>query len=245
VMGSVTIPLHAILLRRRPADVGLVPDGERGGLSAGFSKSVQSPGIPARTAIHSRSFRWLALAFGFSSLVATAAGVHVIPLLLERGHPPAFAGAVVAGIGLMALPGRLIFTPLGDRWSRPAVTGSIFALQALGLIALMLSTQTTAVWIFIAFYGAGQGAITPARAALVADLYGSAEYGRINGAIAVVLSIARAAGPVGASLLYGLAGGYGPVLWVLLFLSAISMIAVLRAGQPDPDPGLRLARAAP
>jgi MFS family permease len=92
-------------------------------------------------------------------------------------------------------------------------------------------------------FGAGFGAITPARAALIGDLYGPAEYGRINGLLSVVLSVARAAGPVGASLLYVVAGGYVPVLWALLALTALAVLAILRAGQRDLDQNVQLAGA--
>jgi len=150
----------------------------------------------------------------------------------------------MGAVGLMALPGRLVFTPLGERWSRTAVTASIFALQAVGLGVLAISTAPAAVWMFVAFFGAGFGAITPARAALVADLYGAAEYGRISGLLSLVLSLARAAAPVGASLLY-LMGGYGPVFWALLGLSVLGVLAILRAGRSNTDRSLQLAGVTP
>jgi MFS family permease len=237
VVGVITIPLHAVLLRRRPEDVGLIPDGE--------ASAIHSAGIPASRAVRSASFRWLAVSFGLSSLATTAASVHVIPLLLERGYAASVAGAALGAVGLLALPGRLIFTPLGDRWPRTAVTGSIFALQAAGLGALAISTSPAAIWVFVALFGAGFGAITPARAALLAEFYGHTEYGHINGLLSVVLSFARAAGPVGASVLYALGGGYVTVFWTLLAMSALAVIAILRARDPDPDKTLQLAGATP
>jgi MFS family permease len=99
--------------------------------------------------------------------------------------------------------------------------------------------------VFVALFGAGFGAITPARAALLAELYGHTEYGHINGLLSVVLSFARAAGPVGASVLYALGGGYVTVFWTLLAMSALAVVAILRARDPDPDRKLQLAGATP
>jgi MFS family permease len=160
--------------------------------------------------------------------------VHLVPLLLERGYGAAFAGGAMGVLGLMALPGRLIFTPLGGVLSRGSVTASIFAMQAVGVAALLATRSPTGVWVFVALFGAGFGAITPARASLVGDLAPPTAYGRVSGVLALIVSFARAGAPVGASLLYVAGGGprngYDTVLWTLVALCIVSGVAVLTAG---------------
>jgi MFS family permease len=234
-LAAMTILPHAILLRRRPEDLGLLPDGGSGVDDDGLAAAPLLPSVPADVAIRGASFRWLTIAFALSSLTTTALAVHLIPLLLERGYPPGFAGAAMGAVGLMALPGRLIFTPLGSRWPRAAVTASIFLLQALGVAALLMGGEVW-VWACVALFGAGFGAITPARAALLAELYGPPEYGRISGVLAMFLALARAAAPVGASVLYAVGGGYTPVLWTLLAACLAAGAAVLLAGSPIRSP---------
>jgi MFS family permease len=206
---------------------------------------AHAPSVPAREAVRSRSFRWLATAFALSALTSTAITVHLVPLLLERGYGAAFAGAAMGVLGLMALPGRLVFTPLGSRWRRSAVTASIFALQASACVVLLLTRHPAAVWVFVVLFGAGFGAITPARAALVAELYGPLHYGKIAGVLALLVSLARAVAPVGASLLYALGGGvrhgYDVVVVALLALCVASGVTVLAAG----DRGERAVIASP
>ena len=231
ILAVTTIPPHALLLRRRPEDHGLHPDGAEPA-EGDAGGAVREPAVSARAAVRSRSFAWLGAGFGLSALTGTAMAVHLIPLLLERGHTPAFAGAALGAVGLMALPGRLIFTPLGGRWPRAAITAALFALQALGIAALLAGRGTAGVWLFVALFGAGNGAITPARAALVAELYGRASYGAVSGALALLLALARAAAPLGASLLYLAGGGYPLVLGVLAALSLLSAAAVLGTGRP-------------
>jgi MFS family permease len=58
----------------------------------------------------------------------------------------------------------------------------------------------------VVLFGAGFGAITPARAALVAEQYGPAHYGRISGLLTLGVTGARALAPVSTGLLYGAAG---------------------------------------
>lgn len=229
ILALLTIPPHALLLRRRPEDHGLHPDGAPAPVLS--IDGIGEPALSAREAVRSRSFAWLSTAFALSALTSTAVFVHLIPLLLERGHTPAFAGAALGAVGLMALPGRLIFTPLGGRWPRAAVTCALFALQGLGIAALLAGKGMAGVWAFVVLFGAGSGAITPARAALVAERYGRASFGTVSGALALLLALARAAAPVGASLLYTAGGGYLPVLVVLTVLSLASALAVLGTGR--------------
>ncbi|HET6764750.1 MAG TPA: YbfB/YjiJ family MFS transporter, partial [Longimicrobiaceae bacterium] len=144
-------------------------------------------------------------------------------------------------LGVMALPGRLVFTPLGARWPRAAITAAIFTIQAAGVLVLLTTHAPAGVWIFAALFGAGSGAITPARAALLADAYGPASFGSINGALALLVSIARAAGPVGASLVLAAAGGYAPVLGVLLAASTLAAAAVLLSGRGAASPSTATA----
>jgi len=229
-----TVLPHALLLRRRPEDVGQAPDGLPAAAAHVPDSAAPDHRRDVREAIRSPAFRWIAVAFTLSGLATTAVSVHLVPLLLERGHGAAFAGGAMGALGLMALPGRLVFTPLGGRWSRGVVTASIFALSALAVVVLLATRSVFGVWFFVALFGAGFGAITPARAALVGDLVPAAAYGRVSGVLALVVSLARAAAPVGASLLYAAAGGprygYDAVLVALLLLCVASGAAVLLAG---------------
>jgi MFS family permease len=252
ILALLTTPLHALLLRRRPEDLGLEVDGGRHFASVASNRIMRPRKVPSaqpstttHQAIRSASFRWLAVAFGLSALTTVGVAVHLIPLLLERGFSMRFAGAAMGMVGMMALPGRLIFTPLGSRWPRTVVTASIFALSALGLGILRGAGGTYGVWIFVALFGAGFGAITPARAALLAEFYGREHYASISGVLALVVALSGAAAPIGFSALYKVAGGYDTVLWALLVISLLSGAAVLRAGMVEAKLQPRPAQSSP
>ncbi|HUF31010.1 MAG TPA: MFS transporter [Gemmatimonadaceae bacterium] len=246
ILAVLTVVPHALVLRRRPSDLRLEVDGRRG-LGVGGRVLPNPIGAhacaagAARAVVRSARFRWTAVAFTLAALTSTAMTVHLVPLLLERGYGAAFAGSAMGVLGLMALPGRLIFTPLGDRWPRGAVTASIFVLQAIAVVVLLSTRSAVGVWVFVALFGAGFGAITPARAALVGELADPAAYGRVSGVLALIISLARAGAPVGASLLYdtaggvGVGGGYDAVLVALLALCVVSGVAVLAASAPEAE----------
>jgi MFS family permease len=229
-----TTPLHALVLRRRPADVGQEIDGEAIG---GARRTPPLPSLAPADAFATGDFRRLTLAFAASMAVIVALGVHLVPILLRRGLEPLDAAGAAAAIGLVALPGRLVFTPLGAIWPRGMVTASIFVMQGLGIAALWLVPGAWGVALFVALYGAGFGAITPARAALVAERFGSAHYGAIAGRLVVAGTAARAAAPFALGLLVTTTGGDDTGLLLLVALCAVAAIAVAGVGtRGAPDP---------
>ena len=159
----------------------------------------------------------------------------MIPYLTERGYDPGFAAWATGLIGIMGLPGRLVITPLGASFSRRWISAAIFALQTIDLVILLTVHAQVGVILFVVLFGAGYGAIAPARAALAADFYGPANYGSINSWQSLFLTGSRALAPVGAGLPYTLNGGYGPALWALTAGSALGTVAIhLADHQPEP-----------
>lgn len=228
ILAITTIPLHAIILRHRPQDLGLLPDGGSvGGQQPAIANRHLETSIRAQDAFHSASFRWLTLAFCLAFLANVAVTVHLIPYLTDHGFSTGFAATAAGLVGILALPGRLIFTPLGGRIPRRYVAAGIFLFQTVGLIVLVTIKSSAGVVIFVILFGIGFGAITPARAALVAEMYGPREYGTISGVLALFVTGARAAAPVSAGVLYTLFGQYEPVFWILIVISLLGMGAIL------------------
>ncbi len=247
ILAVTTIPLHALVLRRRPQDLGLLPDGDVVGSGQwtmgrkNANPTVHCPqsferSVRARDAFRSASFRWLTGAFCLAFLANVAVTVHLIPYLTDHGFSTGFAATAAGLIGILALPGRLIFTPLGGHIPRRYVAAGIFLFQTVGLVVLVTTASAAGVIVFVILFGIGFGAITPARAALVAEMYGPREYGTISGVLALFVTGARAAAPVSAGILYTLFGRYEPVFWILIVISILGMGAILLIERDLPEP---------
>lgn len=230
ILGVATILPHALMLRRRPADLGLLPDGDRVPESAADAPDAlptAEVSVPARVAIRGVSFRWLTVSFCLMYLANVAMVIYLIPYLLDRGFSNGFAATAAASVGIMAMPGRLFITPLGGRVPRRIIACVICLFQASALAVLVLTPTTAGVVAFVILFGAGMGAINPARAALVSEMYGAREFGTISGVLAFFVTMARAAGPLVAGAVFTWTGSYGPVLWVLTLSSALAAAAAL------------------
>ena len=231
LLGVTTIPLHALVLRRHPRDLGLRPDGATETSVAG---SIKRPTEQSRTiheALRDRSFWWMIVAFVLTTLSGVAITVHLIPYLLTRGIEPAWAAQIAGLLGAMQVVGRIIFTPIDGRLSRYLLTAIVFALQTVAVTMLLLP-NFSAILLFVTLFGATAGAATLARPALIAEHYGSKSYGQISGVVATCLTGARALAPVGAGALYVFFDSYTPVIILVAALNALAIVATLFIGNP-------------
>jgi MFS family permease len=237
LLGVLTIPLHALVLRRRPEDHGLLPDGDDPWIDhAGRDARVVRTGVDLRTAMRDRAFWWLAIAFSLETFAAAAVALHLIPYLTERGDGARFAATAAGLIGAAQVLARILATAFGGRVSQVALTGGVFALQAVAVAVLMSWQTRTGVLTAVLLLGAGRGVVTLMRAGLIAEFYGRAHYGAINGTLALFLTGARSLAPVGAGLAYAALDGYPPVLWgmaccSLLAAGAMGVVARELEGQ--------------
>jgi len=137
-LAVATVLPHALLLRRRPEDLGLRPDGAPPDSSLPSVGGESGPtGATPRQALRDPAFRWLTVAFFLDTVSLVAVGVHLIPYLVERGEEPGFAASVVGLIGAAQVGARVLATAAGGRVSQVSLTAGIFALQAVALVVLM------------------------------------------------------------------------------------------------------------
>jgi MFS family permease len=221
---AVTVPLHALVLRRKPEDLGLLPDG----VQATATPVAHHPSINTRAALRLHAFWFLLISVVFVRFAVSVITPHLVPLLSERGYSPALVASAAGSIGLVQLLGRIFFTPLSRGLSLAKISAITFALHGLGVACLLFIPTTLGVWLFVLFYGASNGAITLARAALLADIFGSASYGQLNGIISFAVAFTGATAPLLAGFLHERTGDYTQTLLLLIVLIALSSLLVTR-----------------
>src|SRR5688572_2234395 len=139
-LAVTTILPHALMLRRRPEDIGLHLDGDptpESTAEAPRAASSKRPPVSVSAAIREPAFRWLAVAFSLSTVVNIAVGVHLVAYLQDRDFEPTVAATATGMVGAMQVAGRIILSLLGDR-AQPLVTSAIvLAIQPISLAVLL------------------------------------------------------------------------------------------------------------
>jgi MFS family permease len=197
-------------------------------LPPGSASARRRPAVPAgtgafRTALRTPVFYLLTIAFTGNALVFSATQVHLMSMLQAKQLSAASAALVGAMIGPMQVTGRVLEFAFASRLS--ASTVGILAMAFLPIALWVLSIAGVQWPLLVAFaviYGIGNGAMTIVRGAIPAELFGRDAYGAINGAMAAPVTIAKAAGPLVAALLFAWLGGYDGTVLILIGIGAVS-----------------------
>ncbi|HEU5316387.1 MAG TPA: MFS transporter [Chloroflexota bacterium] len=233
ILAVATIPPHALLLRRRPEDLGLDPDPPLEPASRFAAPTAGSAvGGSFRSLLTYPPFVWLAVAFWLYGLASVGLGIHLVPYLSERGYPPTLAALATGAVGAAQLLGRIAFAPLEGRVPRRWLVAATLGAQPLALLALLGVPGEPGLYAFIVLFGISRGAATLARATLVASRYGPARFGAVNGALSLAVTFAHAFAPVALGAAHDVLSSYEPALWVLLTLGVVATAAVVLA-EPD------------
>jgi len=221
LLGVITIPLHLLILRRKPADLGLLPDGE-----SIVSEKKQAPPVKLAEVLRSRFFWVMTLAFALSTLSISAVRVHFIPLLISIGIHPSSAALASGSIGIMQVVGRMIFAPVEARFSVRTMVIGVFMLLTLSLSILLLGNSPMLIILFIILFGMAIGTHTLTRPLVVADTYGASFYGRISSAMVIVLTAAGTSAPFAAGVIFDLFNSYTPLLISVTGFSVLSVMLI-------------------
>lgn len=228
LLAVLTIPLHGLVLRRHPVDVGQEVDGDTSPNDGGPAVSDQPEyGHSLHRAVRERSFWFLTIGFVLQTFATVAISIVLIPYLTDRGEDPAFAATVAGLVGAAQVLARIAATMIGDRMSVPVMTACICAAQVLGVAILIGWQHPLGMLIAVGLFGVCRGVVTLMRPQLVAMFYGTRNYGAINGTLAMFLTAAGALAPVSSGIAYSVAGGYAAVLWSMAVISLLATVAML------------------
>ncbi len=221
------------IVRSRPADMGLLPDGDRAPVSTASSShtvpGVGAAGVELGEAVRSRAFWSLSLAqflsvFGEMSVVG-----HLVAFLRDTGFE---GGTAAAALGLMvgmSVGGRVLFGVLADSASKRDIMTGTFLLLAVATALLLRVGSLGALPAFVVIFGAGFGGAAVLEPLLVGECFGLLAFGKILGLIMISSTLGAAAGPVLTGRLYDVTGSYSLafMLHIAAFLGAAIAIRFL------------------
>jgi MFS family permease len=174
----IALPLHALLLRRHPEDLGFSPDGEP---ALHMQANGPLPGASLPEALVSQTFWLLTASLALVMLGSTVVFVHQVAFMIARGTGAVLAATLSGMLGLASLPGRYVFNILSSRISPQKLLTLCVVAQAAGIAVLVLAGSSLAwLLLYVLIYGSAYGAFSPLRASVMADHFGRRAYGAIT-----------------------------------------------------------------
>jgi MFS family permease len=240
VLGILVLTLLAplnLLLRHRPEDLGLEPDGDR-------SSGDAAPGRPTANvvdaawvavdwtlgrAVRTARFWWIAAGYLSALYAWYAVQVHQTTYLVEVGFSPANAAWALGFVSLAAIPGQIALGHLSDRIGREWVwtAGCLgFILCFLALLRLGRAPTPAVLSLMVLVQGTLGYSLTSVIGAIPAEIFAGRHYGAIFGTLMLAAIAGGAAGPWVTGAIYDATGSYVPAFWIAIGASGFSVLAI-------------------
>jgi len=230
-------PLN-LLLKQRPAELGLEPDGDssqRGASAAGRTAAnvVDAAWVAVdwtlARALRTARFWWIAVGYFLGLFAWYAVQVHQTKYLVEIGFSPTHAAWALGLVSLVAVPGQIALGHLSDRVGREWVwtVGSLgFVFCLLALLALRHTPTPALLYLMVIAQGMLGYSLTSVIGAIPVEIFEGRHYGAIFGTLMVAAITGGAAGPWLTGALYDITGSYTPAFWIAIGGSTLSALAI-------------------
>ena len=231
------IPLTLLVIREKPSEMGLYPDGASAPAEATETKTATfaPKGLALRTAKSTSTFWLIALSFFTFGIAEVGVLQNEVPYLQGVGFSAAMAAGIHGMVGLFSTIGKFAFGWLCDKINASYACAIGTALQIVGTLLLMnigLESPPAMIWIYVFLIGLGVGNWLPTMSMLVSTNFGLLAYGAIFGMIGFAQSLGAAIAPFLTGYMYDAMGTYHLVFVVLAISYAVSMLSVLFVRRP-------------
>ena len=228
----------ALLMRRRPEDHGLLPDGGPTQLrpeQIQLAEHDETTSLTRSEALRTSSFYLIVLIFGISVVGIFAILLNGVFFLREHGLSAAEAPLAVGAFSLFSM---LTKPPWGwalDRWDTRVVGFVSFALGAIGFVLVINAGPTGNWWLIaatLAVMGAGIGGNIPIQDMFWAEYFGRRYLGAVRAIGFPVAMGINALTPILVALSYDVIGSYNAAFYACAGLWAGSAILCLMLRLP-------------
>ena len=241
IILAVGLPL-AGLVRHRPQELGLLPDGDEpgrpadaNGASGDAPQYLEEVSFTAREAMRTRSFWLLSVGHAAGLMTVGAMLVHFVPHVTDQlGISLGAAAQMVTLMTAMLVIGMVGSGWLGDRIDKRLIIITAMFGHLAAMLLMAWASAVLLVALAAALQGVSWGARGPLTQALRADYFGTASFGKIMGFSSLIIMMGMTIGPLAAGGIYDLTGTYTPAFVFMAVVVGLGSLCFLFANKPEP-----------
>lgn len=233
-----TFPILLLLIKNSPADKGLLIDGD-----VGETKNVEASSAVTDTAtatvnqvhystaalLRQRSFWLMGVAVGLSFSIYSAMTTNFALFAIGQGVEPIKAAQLVSLIALCGMLGKILFGYAADKVSlKFGLWGAQLLMVACLLLLIQSSTRSYQTMMVAAVaLGLAAGGLAPVLGAMLAKVFGTANYGRVMGNMNLLAMCFILTGPIGAGKIFDMTGSYIPAFQLYVGILALAAVILI------------------
>jgi MFS family permease len=227
----------ALLVRRSPESMGLLPDGDpilpAHRTTPGESSVQEEADFTLRDALKTSSFWFLTTATAIRVIILSAINVHYIALMVWKGMTPQRAAVFLAAQAFMSLPSHLIFGWIGDKMNKPKLMSLCMLLATTSMVLLANIHAEWAILVFTALFSVVESTF-PVNWSTVGEYFGRKNFAKIRGSMSFISTWGSVIGPVVMGAFYDQTRSYDLMIWAfaVLLLLASAFYALVKKPSP-------------
>ena len=226
----VVLPLAALVLRNRPQDLGLSPDGLPSGPGP---QTSDTPDWTRSSALRTPALRSVMVTFGIGMMVQIGFLTHQVTILAQSVDRLTVS-MTVSSTAVAALVGRLALARFADEIDARVTTAGALLIAAASLGVMGLYPVPSILIGASIVFGLTVGNVTTLSPIIVRREFGAHAFGLIFGVASCGIQLATALGPGLYGLLHDAFGSYSPAMIGAAGLDvAAGAVALAGRGKPD------------
>ena len=243
----VLIP-SAIIMRRRPEDIGQYPDGiEPVSAEVAEPRGEQQPEAPVqkvaptlepiwsrKEVLMTSTFWLLAACYAVDSLAYQGINISLAPYIEDLGYGDAMKASVVT---FRAIVMGLVLPMVGfvaEHAHRGRVRAAPFLVQGLGAFLFLLAGNPIFLWVAVAVYGAGFSGVGVTQEVVWANYYGRLSLGLVRSLGFLIGFGFGAIGPIFMNAIFDIFGSYRPAFMLFAGFFVVAGLIIMVAQPPKP-----------
>jgi MFS family permease len=237
--GIVVVIVALLIMRDRPSDMGLAPDGideappEPGTLRPAYAAEYS---WTKEQAVRSSTFWRLAAVDGLRMTAWGTLGFFRVAFFIDQGIDKHVVALALSSVALSALPASLLSGYIVDRFQPRYVSFAATAVMCMSFVFTMLADSAPFVFAALFCDGVGVATFLVSQGVIWPHYFGAANIGRIRGtALLFGLGLSAIAGPA-TGIVHDQTGSYTEAWTVATVLLAIVALIILFTPRPAPPP---------
>jgi MFS family permease len=237
VIWAVVVPVAIFLVRNRPEDVGMYPDGADHPPHGERPASTGPVERDRRKVLTSPMFWMLAIPMSMPGLVDTALIFHQTSIFEERGLSATIAAAAFTPMALASAASGFVSGFIIDRFGPRLLYIVALCILCVPPVLVQSISTTPMAFTYGLIMGIGSGMSMMVGRVTWAHYYGRHGLGRVQGSAMMVSIVGSALGPVTLAAIRDRSDDYTPALltMIALMLAALVMMVLYR---PRPVEGV-------
>ena len=240
-MVTVMLPIAFFLIRNRPEDIGMLPDGLRS--EADKPGIESSPGDLERSeelerswtlkeAKGTRAFWLMLLASMVPSLVNTGITFHMISIISGKGYDAGFGAMILSFTALSQIPMTFLAGFVLDKVKVNLVKGFNFILFAIIMVLLNYAGGSALLIAYAMLHGTFMAFDSVSTGMLWSNYFGRKHLGKIRGLAVSFMVLGSALGPLPFGAAFDYFGGYQEILLFSIILPVLASLASFLSPAP-------------